>query len=98
MMDRSVPNYRAIMIKYDVDNYPRFDLPEGFYITGYKPGYEKQWAEIECVQQCMESPEKAEAVFRLQIATVSYERKFVSLPRSLRFFTCTPDTVPTLFL
>ena len=64
MMDKSVPNYRAIMIKYDVDNYPRFSLPEGFYITGYQPGFEKQWAEIEFVQQCMESPEKAEEIFR----------------------------------
>ena len=64
MMDKSVANHRAIMIKYDVENYPRFDLPEGFYITGYKPGFEKQWAEIECVQQCMESVEKAEEIFR----------------------------------
>ena len=64
MMDKSVPNHRAIMIKHDVDNYPRFPLPEGFYITGYKPGLEKQWAEIEYVQQCMESPEKAEEIFR----------------------------------
>lgn len=64
MMDKSVPNHRAIMIKHDVDNYPRFSLPEGFYITGYKPGLEKQWAEIECVQQCMESEEQAEEIFR----------------------------------
>lgn len=63
MMDKSVPNYRAIMIKHDVDNYPRFSLPDGFYITGYKPGYEKQWAEIEYVQQGMASLEQAEAVF-----------------------------------
>lgn len=64
MMDKSVPNFRAIMIKYDVENYPRYELPEGFYITGYKPGYEKQWAEIEFVQQCMESEAQAEEIFR----------------------------------
>lgn len=64
MMDKSVPNHRAIMIKYDVDQYPRFELPEGFYITGYKPGYEKQWAQIEYVQQCMASEAQAEEIFR----------------------------------
>lgn len=31
MMDKSVPNYRAIMIKHDVENYPRFPLPEWLY-------------------------------------------------------------------
>ena len=74
MMDKSVPNHRAIMIKYDVENYPRFELPEGFYITGYKPGFEKQWAEIEYVQQCMESEAQAEEIFR---------REFMSKPEWL---------------
>jgi len=64
MMDKTVPNHRAIMIKHDVDHYPRFELPEGFSITGYQPGFEKQWAQIEYVQQCMESEAQAEAIFR----------------------------------
>jgi GNAT superfamily N-acetyltransferase len=64
MLDKSVPSGKAIMIKYDVENYPRFALPEGFYITGYRDGLEKEWAIIELEQQDMGSLERAEETFR----------------------------------
>lgn len=62
MVDTSVPHRRAIMINKTVENYPRFPLPEGFIISGYKPGLEHAWAEIEVEQQGLEY-EKALEVF-----------------------------------
>ena len=64
MMDKTVPYGKAIMIKHDVENYPRFFLPEGFYITGYKEGLEKEWAAVELEQQELGSLERAEEIFR----------------------------------
>ncbi|MBQ4599100.1 MAG: hypothetical protein IJB19_04250, partial [Clostridia bacterium] len=34
----------------------------------------------------------------MRITFLSHERKFIVLPRSPQFFTCTPDNVPTLTL
>ena len=64
MIDKSVPNIRAIMIKRDTDIYPRYSFPEGFYITGYKEGYERDWAEIELEQQELSPVEKGLQIFK----------------------------------
>ena len=64
MIDKSVPHASVIMVKHDMDNYPRYELPEGFVITGYKDGYEKQWAEIAMEQFYFESVEKGLEIFK----------------------------------
>lgn len=64
MMDKSVPHGKVIMIKHDMDTYPRYSFPEGFYITGYRKGFEKEWAAIELEQQELGSLERAEEIFR----------------------------------
>ena len=69
MIDTTVPNGKVIMIKHDADTYPRYSLPDGFYITGYKPGLEIEWAEIELEQQNLAPIEKGLETFRTTFMT-----------------------------
>jgi hypothetical protein len=46
MLDKSIPHIGVLMVKSDAENYPRFKLPEGFTITGYKQGFEDDWANM----------------------------------------------------
>lgn len=47
MLDKTVPYIGFIMIKTDIENYPKFELPEGYEIVFYKEGDEKHWALLE---------------------------------------------------
>ena len=47
MVDKSIPYYPLTMVKGDAENYPRFDLPDGYRFEFYKKGDEIHWAEIE---------------------------------------------------
>ncbi len=64
MIDTTIRPIGVKMIKTDMTDYPRFEMPEGFYITGYKEGYEIGWAEIAREQFFYESLEKGLEVFR----------------------------------
>lgn len=64
MKDKSVPSAKVIMIKYDTENYPRYSFPEGFYITGYKPGYEYEWAAVELEEEDLAPLERGVEVFK----------------------------------
>ena len=44
MLDKSLPSMPVLMIKKDVDVYPRFEFPEGYSAVGYRPGGEEEWA------------------------------------------------------
>ncbi len=44
MLDKSVPSMPVLMVKRDVDVYPRFEFPEGYTVSGWKPGDEEDWA------------------------------------------------------
>ena len=37
----------VIMVRNNMDNIPKYKLPEGFVIRNFEPGDEKYWAEIE---------------------------------------------------
>ncbi len=64
MIDKSVKNLSVVMVKMDMSEYPRYELPEGFYITSYKDGYENEWAEIAQEQFELESLEEGLKLFK----------------------------------
>ncbi len=47
MLDKSVPLCFIIMCKTDTENYPRYELPEGYSFSTYKDGDEFEWAQLE---------------------------------------------------
>jgi hypothetical protein len=51
MIDQTVKNLSVVMVKMDMTDYPRYELPEGFYITGYKEGYENEFMEEEEIEE-----------------------------------------------
>ena len=59
MIDKSVPHGSVIMVKRDMANYPRYEMPEGFFIRSYQEGDEKAWVEIALEQFDLETEEKA---------------------------------------
>lgn len=48
MLDKTIPFAGVIMVKHDPKNFPIFPLPQGYTITGWKPGLELSWAQIHC--------------------------------------------------
>lgn len=46
MLDKTVPYIGAIMVNDSPTEYPRFELPAGYLITGYQPGFEFAWADL----------------------------------------------------
>ncbi len=76
MVDKSVESIGVTMIKTDMDTYPRYEMPEGFYITGYKEGYEQHWADIAKEQFYLESIEQGLQMFRGEFSsrTEQWER------------------------
>jgi len=46
MLDKSIPFIGVIMVKTNTAEYPRFQLPEGYSFSGYREGFEAQWADI----------------------------------------------------
>lgn len=63
MIDKSVPHGSVIMVKRDMTTYPRYEMPEGFFIRSYREGDEKEWAEIALQQFDFESFEKSLELF-----------------------------------
>lgn len=55
MVDTSVKSIGVDMVKMDMNTYPRYEMPEGFYITGYREGDEYHWADIAKEQFVLES-------------------------------------------
>ena len=48
MLDKSLPYTPLLMIKTDTENFPQFDLPEGYSFRFYRAGDEMHWAALEC--------------------------------------------------
>jgi ribosomal protein S18 acetylase RimI-like enzyme len=48
MLDKSLPYTPLMMTKTDTENYPKFDLPEGYSFRFYQAGDEEKWAALEC--------------------------------------------------
>lgn len=64
MVDKTVKSMGVAMVKMDMSTYPRYEIPEGFYITGYKDGYENDWADIAKEQFILGSREDGLQMFR----------------------------------
>lgn len=62
MLDRTIPFYNTILKCADSENI-EVELPEGFSIVSYCPGYEKEWARLECAIGDFDSPMEAEQYF-----------------------------------
>ncbi len=64
MVDTSVESLCADMVKWDMDTYPRYEMPEGFYIRSYVEGDEYHWADIANEQFDHETDDLGLASFR----------------------------------
>ena len=47
MLDRTIPFCNTIMKCSDY-KYRDVELPDGFSIVSYQPGFEREWAKLEC--------------------------------------------------
>ena len=77
MLDRTIPLYNTILKCSDSENI-EVELPEGFSIVSYCPGYEKEWARLECAIGDFDLPMEAEQYF-----VESYLRDPALLPNIL---------------
>lgn len=64
MIDKSIPYYPLTMVKENTEDYPRYELPEGYFFVFYKNGDENYWAEIETDVGQFDSVEKGLECFR----------------------------------
>lgn len=64
MLDKSVPLCFIIMCKTDTENYPRYELPEGYSFSMYKDGDELEWAQLEVSVGQYDCAEKGLECFR----------------------------------
>ena len=62
MLDRTIPFCNTILKCSRYKNI-EVELPEGFSIVSYCPGYEKEWARLECAIGDFDSPMEAEQYF-----------------------------------
>ena len=63
-LDRSLPHIGVIMEKDDTRDYPKAELPPGYRFSKYKPGFEKQWADLQYEVEETDTLEEAELVFK----------------------------------
>ena len=63
MLDKSLPYHPLIMTKTDTENYPHYDLPEGYSFRFYKEGDEMHWVRLECALGQFDTEEAGLRVF-----------------------------------
>ena len=63
MLDRTIPFFNVIL-RCDDYGLIRIDLPEGYRIVPYQPGYEDDWARMECLAGDFASEKEAADYFR----------------------------------
>ena len=64
MLDRSLPYIPVVMRTRGAALHPRFSLPEGYVLSGYRGGFDLAWARIETAAGEFKNPEDAVPVFR----------------------------------
>ena len=62
MLDRTIPFCNTIMKCSDYE-YRNVELPDGFSVVSYQPGYETEWAKMECAIGDFGSVTEAEKYF-----------------------------------
>lgn len=66
MLDKSLPYTPLMMTKTDTENYPKFDLPEGYSFRFYQAGDEEKWAALECALGQFNDTDAALRCFRAE--------------------------------
>ena len=74
MINKALPYYGVIMKKFDIDEYPRYELENGFYFTNYRHGMEDDWCRIQV---------KAGMVENYSLAKKAFKEKFMICPELL---------------
>ena len=46
MLDKSIPYHGVLMVHPSPSDFPRYPVPEGFVLSGYRPGFEEGWARL----------------------------------------------------
>lgn len=69
MLDKSVPYYGVMMVKTDTSRYPRYELPEGYSLSGYKVGFENEWAALTYSVEQTDSLEEARQIYANEFLT-----------------------------
>ena len=93
MLDKSVPYYNILMKRPGDIKVLDYSLPEGFKFVMYKPGDEKEWAEIE--KSVLEFDRGVDAMAKFQTKFMGYgdelERRcvFIEDPKGEKIGTCT---------
>ena len=64
ILDKTIPYFGVLMTKKNLDSYPRCALPEGFTLSGYKPGFEEAWARLMFELGQTDSSQEARDIFR----------------------------------
>lgn len=62
MLDRTIPFCNTIMKCSDYE-YRDVELPDGFSIVSYQPGFEREWAKLECAIGDFDSETEVERYF-----------------------------------
>ena len=62
MQDRSLPHIPVVM-RASGAAYPRFSLPEGYTLSGYREGFDRAWARIETAAGEFGRPDDALPIF-----------------------------------
>jgi GNAT superfamily N-acetyltransferase len=47
MLDKTIPYFGVIMVKDNIKEYPKYNLPNGYSFCMYEDGYENYWAKLE---------------------------------------------------
>ncbi|MBP5605015.1 MAG: N-acetyltransferase, partial [Ruminiclostridium sp.] len=63
MLDRTIPFYNVIL-RCDKYAKQQIILPEGYRIVSYQPGFERDWAKLECSVGDFDNEKEAEEYFR----------------------------------
>ena len=63
MIDTSIPYYPLVMHKTDANNYPKYELPDGYRFEFYKDGDAEKWSEIQTAVGSFGSVEVGTEVF-----------------------------------
>ena len=59
MIDKTIEDISTFMIKRDVQSFPKYSLPEGYFFSFYKEGDEAEWVRLEMEIGQFESEERA---------------------------------------
>lgn len=66
MLDKSIPSQNIFMEKFNLEDFPRYPLAEGYAFSFYRPGDEREWARIEYELGQFDTVERGIEIFNQQ--------------------------------